>query len=273
MELNSQKLVDSLNQWNVVINPTFLPVYRSYSIRLSGDTLVNGLRYSKLHYSFDSLNTHWDQQIELLREDKFGKVFLLVPGTNEQVIYDFSLAAGETNQQGADGTLLVEWVDSIELNDKQIRRRLKLIILDRPNWGNVFWIEGIGSNLGLISSYKRFCTTDYAEELLCYFVSNTLLYPRNPRSCFITANRELPRGMNINFYPNPIVNKFDVHNPSGTSIYYKPFDPAGRNLTNGQLHAEDQSINMEALPPGIYYMYLHNPTGRIKIEKLVKLNH
>ena len=58
--LNAQHLVEKENQWNVAIYPTFTPDFHSYAIKILDDTLVNGLVYHKVYYSYDSINTVWN---------------------------------------------------------------------------------------------------------------------------------------------------------------------------------------------------------------------
>lgn len=267
--LNAQKLVNKENQWNVAIYPTFTPDFSSYSIRLFDDTLVNGLMYHKIYYSFDSLNTNWIYQNGLLREDGSNKVYYKQDNENERVLYDFGLKINDIFKINEFCTLQVEETDTITLNDGQARKRLKLVRKGDPNWGHEYWIDGVGSQYGLINHF-RFCETDYSDVLLCFYKNSNLLFPKAPTSCFLTKNEDLKSGLNIKVYPNPFHTniEFDLNNSIQTN--YRIITLTGKPIQKGRLQNTISKINLESLPCGIYFLVFQSDNGKQSAIRLIK---
>lgn len=268
-QLNAQALVSTENQWNVVIYPTFTPNFHSYSIRLLGDTLVNGINYLKIYYSYDSLNTQWKYQYGLLRQDSVGKVYYKNSSSNELMLYDFGLQVNDTFHVNEFCTLIVTDIDTITLNDGQLRKRIQLEKKDQPNWGNEYWINGIGSEFGLISHF-RFCGTDYSDVLLCFYTNGKLLYPVAPASCFITNNRDIYNDPNIYIYPNPFKSNIEINITNTGPTYYKLINFTGTPILKGVLYNKISMLDLEDIQCGIYFLYLEDEIGLKSIHKVIK---
>lgn len=268
-DLNAQLLVNKENKWNVAIYPTFTPDFHSYSIRLLDDTLINGIMYHKIYYSFDSLNTNWVYQHGLLREDGFNKIYYKRDNENEVLLYDFSLKVNDTFKINDFCTLQVEETDTIQLNDGQSRKRLKLVRKGDPNWGDEYWIEGIGSQFGLISHFG-FCSTDYSDVLLCFYNNSILLYPMAPASCFLTKNEELTNNFKISSYPNPFHSYIELKNINSQFKSFRLTTLTGNVLLSGRLEEAIAKINTDALISGIYIVIVEAENGKECVSRLIK---
>lgn len=268
-DLNAQQLAIKENQWNVAIYPTFTPDFNSYSIRLMEDTLVNGLIYHKIYYSFDSLNTNWVYQNALLREDGFNKVYYKRDNEHEVLLYDFSLNINDTFKINEFCTLQVIDIDTITLNDGQSKKRLKLVRKGEPNWRDEYWIESIGSQFGLINHF-RFCETDYSDELLCFYNNNKLLFPLAPISCFLTKNEELTNNFKISFYPNPFNSIIELENINSQFKSFRLTTLTGNVVLSGRLEEAIAKINTEALVSGIYMVIVEAENGKQGVSRLIK---
>lgn len=266
----AQGLVDKSNKWNVVINPTFTPDYHSYSVRLIEDTLINGFIYDKIYYSFDSMNSKWIYQEGMLREDSSGKIFYRTDIDPEIILYDFSLKANDTFRIDPFCTLTVDAIDMIILNNGEKRKRITLSKLNQPNWGTTHWIEGIGSELGLISHF-RFCHTDYADELLCYYRNDSLLYPKNPKSCFITTDLENVRTNNFVISPNPFQSFLEIDNEDSKYIYFEIYNLEGTLLIKGNIQESNSKIDLNDLLSGVYIIKFQSRGGVDSINKIIKI--
>lgn len=268
-DLKAQLLVNKENQWNVAIYPTFTPDFHSYSIRLLDDTLINGLLYHKIYYSFDSLNTNWIYQYGFLREDGFNKVYYKRDNENEHVLYDFGLKINDTFKINEFCTLQVEETDTITLNDGQSRKRLKLVRKGDPNWGHEYWIDGIGSQYGLINHF-RFCETDYSDVLLCFYSNNKLLFPLAPTSCFLTKNEELRIGSKIKTFPNPFHSNIELDLGNSNYTNYRIINLTGTLILMGTIHNPISKINLEDLACGVYLFVVQKDNGNQQIARIIK---
>lgn len=267
--LHAQVLVSKENQWNVAIYPTFSPEYKSYAIRLLDDTLVNGLRYRKIYYSYDKQNSLWEYQNGMLREDTLKRIYYKSEQAAEVLLYDFSLKVKDTFKIPQFCTLQVVEIDTIKLNDGQLRKRLKLMIKDQPIWGHEYWIEGIGSQFGLINHFN-FCETDYADVLLCFYIKGNLIYPMSPLICFITENDEASNEPGIKLFPNPFYSYIEFESNNSQFKSFKLTTLTGKVLLTGQFEEANSKINTETLISGIYFLIGEADNGKQCVSRLIK---
>lgn len=267
--LHAQVLVSKENQWNVAIYPTFSPEYKSYAIRLLDDTLVNGLRYRKIYYSYDKQNTLWEYQNGMLREDTLKRIYYKSEQAAEVLLYDFSLKVKDTFKIPQFCTLQVVEIDTIKLNDGQLRKRLKLMIKDQPIWGHEYWIEGIGSQFGLINHFN-FCETDYADVLLCFYIKGNLIYPMSPLICFITENDEASNEPGIKLFPNPFHTKIELNSNNSNFTCFKILNIDGHLMHQGHIDNPITKINLETLDSGIYILVVQKDDGNQQVKRIIK---
>ena len=266
--LYAQNLVEIDNQWNIAVYPTFSPNTTSYSIRIGEDTTLNNIVYNKVYYSSDSLNTSWQFYNSYLREDLTKKVFLKEGSSEDILIYDFSLEVNDTFLVEDVCTLIVHEVDSVMLNNGEVRKRLKLGIKEIPDWGEEYWIDGIGSNFGLISHFG-FCYSDYSDALLCFYSNSELLYPETPPSCFITPVREI-KPSNFKVSPNPFFDVLNVESEEFDIEYYIIYDITGRIINEGMFGNLNYRINLQQIKTGFYILVLRDMQGKLYSQKLIK---
>lgn len=265
---NAQSLVEINNQWNIAVYPTFSPDTSSYSVRIGEDTLLNNISYNKIYYSNDLLNTNWVFDNTYVREDSTKKVFLKKGALDDVLLYDFSLQKNDTFLIEDVCNLIVNEVDSVMLNNGELRKRLKLGIKDEPNWGEEYWIEGIGSNFGVISHFG-FCYFDYSDRFLCFYSDSELLYPENPPSCFITPVKEIKQN-SIKIFPNPFQDFLYIENEELNIESYIVYDVAGKLIENGSLEGMNNQINLEQSKSGFYILLLRDKEGNLYSQKLIK---
>ncbi len=175
-----------------------------------GDTLINDITYSKVYFHF-GLTELTPEALEFagsFREDTvMGKSWIIVPGnTDELLLYDFTLEVSDQIQVSPlrigsfytlyeygfledvfPLTLTVELVDSLIINSEYRK------VIQFQNQFNTFdsliWIEGIGSNGGILFSADSSSQIGGADELypelLCVEKNNQIVYD-NPywESCY-----------------------------------------------------------------------------------------
>jgi hypothetical protein len=131
------------------------------------------------------------------------------------------------------------------------------------------------SSAGHCYNYSDACWLGKAmvrnEAFNCQPGSYKLLYLKSPNYNFGIKNMLLKSNYltkpNISFYPNPANNTIyirgDIQNISNVSIY---------NLNNQLLHQQNHtnSINIENLPPNIYFIKFITHVGSTNVEKFIK---
>ena len=87
-----------------------------------------------------------------------------------------------------------------------------------------------------------------------------------------TTNTELTAGENIEIYPNPFQDKISIKSSNQSSQYtLKVFDNIGRKVVERILD-DHKAPNMDLsnLPSGPYTIQISNPSGLVKVVKVVK---
>jgi hypothetical protein len=186
---NNTQFIDSTKKWNTLgfglasfLNPIGTHTTITHFI---GDTLINGLKYSKVWESEDSLLQNWESR-GFIREDTTNhKVFYLNTLSEEGLIYDFGILPYDTVT--INNTYLhfpypvsitCYLIDTILINN-EYRSRYYLGVSDLNNQyiNRDTWIEGIGSIDGIFSSAIH--EAGYAGgylKLLCYSENDSVLY-------------------------------------------------------------------------------------------------
>ncbi len=265
----AQGLVTTDNQWNIAVYPTFSPNTSTYSLRIGEDTTVNNIVYQKVYHSNDDQLADWTFNNSLLREDAAEKKVYVKDGNgSEHLLYDFSLEVNDTFHIEGSCTLIVNEIDSVSLNNSVVRKRMKLEIKDSPINEEQYWIEGIGSEFGLLSHFL-FCGTDYADGLLCFYSNSELLYPSAPSSCFITPTKNLIRS-NVKISPNPVLSSLSIDDPESILEQYSIYNTTGQLMKRGNLIRSKNNIDLSSLLPGFYIITFEDDTGNYYSQKIIK---
>lgn len=157
-----------------------------YSIRISGDTVLNGLNYHKFDIPIEVIKSigtcdkagSWTKAGYyagcIRQNESIRKVFFIPPSeSREQLLYDFNLKVGDTLQGFLRNTHnLVETIESIDsvMVGVTYRRRWKL----SSNY-RVYLIEGIGSTFGLIQKSPGYSSDFNSYTVSCFQQDNKLL--------------------------------------------------------------------------------------------------
>ena len=258
---------------------------------VDGDSTFNAINYKKYYFSNDSIVTS-GSFYALLREDILTKkVFAISSGnTQEHLLYDFSLSINDTvsvfplSFPFTSGPILVkvESVDSVLIGDTY-NRRLKIIGEYLNSGYEEYWIEGIGSTMGIFNSgiIGTMVTDIYYPTLLCFEKDGIILF-HNPNftDCFENfpvGIREPDYFIGTKVYPNPVRNfatieipefsvttmptgignqqqfhpilgevQLSIINISGQIVKTETFDASERNHV----------ISVNELTPGMYMLHL-----------------
>ncbi len=95
------------------------------------------------------------------------------------------------------------------------------------------------------------------NEIVWNFFSN---------QCSVTSTEEISDiHSSINIFPNPFQNQLTIENKFKNIQQFKVFNILGELQTKGKLNAGINAINLESLPPNVYFLKIGN-----RIEKLIK---
>jgi len=271
--------------WSVVFVTGFIWEYEFSTTQMTffGDTVINDIQYKKLYASskeYPTLPHDWTLN-SFMREDEDKKVWLKSNSSaEEKLYYDFSLKIGDTIPGNLglsmppyypDEPVIVEDITSISLLNGEERKVWHLSILcgGTPNHKE-YWIEGIGSSLGITSPLSGQLNGGF-DRLLCVHENNKLVYNDNPWSgkCYISGSLgiEIYNDDQIYIYPNPAKDAIYIEEIDNLDIYaisiiniqgqiIKQFDPSSTLL------------NVSDIKDGIYFIKLSSSKGDI-IKKII----
>jgi len=116
------------NVW-IQAGPFFTPSYYPIGYFVEGDTIIEGMTYSKVYY----YDNYWDNPYdttyyaairETLDADSVWALAAGLPAEDEKLIYDFSANIGDTLNSNSYGTLFVGAIDTFVLLNGETRKQL-----------------------------------------------------------------------------------------------------------------------------------------------------
>lgn len=263
-------LVEDNKYWSeLMIEYSFYwdSVYHTYTYKIQGDTTIDQMLFKKvykqdLYYGFD-----W-YYYTAFREDNDGMVYMW--DETEWLLYDFNALEGDTVYVGWYGpcALRVEEVDSV-LIDADYRKRMYLSWLGTDMDFVEVWIEGLGSNYGLMWAGLG-PTVGVGYRNLCVHDENGLVYMNpNYSSCEMTnvsVNEQL--SADLSFYPNPSNDVVIFKGNPEVEFEYNIFDISGKLMKTGILSTGDP-VDVSTLRNGIYFISLSTQSEK-QVLKMIK---
>ena len=231
---------------------------------LSGDTLINEVRFTKVMETLNGEGSPY--QVALLREED-GKVWKTYNGISEILLYDFTANVGDSLVCGYGDYFVLDSI-SIEqiggVDRKKFWFGLEYDFIGEP-YAMETWIEGIGSDLGLLfcGSYY-FCGGYY--RALCFHQDGELIW-QNPEydACVITSVEEINEKV-ISVYPNPAMEIVTIDGVEAAEV--QVYNGLGQMVKTVQGSNE---INVSGLPAGIYSIRVTMNDGNLFLNKIIKL--
>ncbi len=275
----TNSLVSSSNLWSMVsyyiIGDDIFYGISEY-IKFSGDTIIETTPYKIVLESTDSMKENWIQ-IGYIRKEG-NKVFARKKDDPaEGLMYDFNVKINDTLAI-KNPFFRIDPIDSLDYNDMIVTaidsinilngKRKRITLLNDDYYDYDYWVEGIGSLMGVINSCG-FSIGGYST-LLCFWDDNQLKYS-NPEydNCFITDIPSIKSTQNwqseIIVYPNPasdIVTFIINENIKDQLLSLKIFK------TNGQLfHSvylmDNYSLDISQMKNGLYFFSLTSLDNKI----------
>ncbi|MCX6249718.1 MAG: T9SS type A sorting domain-containing protein [Bacteroidetes bacterium] len=227
--------------------------------KFEGDTLIDGYTYKIVWKSQDTTLAFWSID-SYIREDSLKRVYQQYPyGTDEKLIYNFGVLAGDSiflRDTCDENKYVVDSVTWTTLLDNEPRREY---YLHNPyfNLGET-WIEGVGCTKGALAGGTCGFCGDLDPELICFFEHDTLKY-HNPdfEGCFvitgIPATSDVP---GITVFPNPVFDHvtFRFESQLWDDALIEICDLPGKLICSRQVTGNSITINVKDLnlSPGTY---------------------
>jgi hypothetical protein len=247
---------------------------------LCGDTLINGTTYNQMvAFDLDMNGEVAEKTFTMAIRSEGPKVWVLPDGFNNEVLlYDFSLQANEQILllDLASGSQVTRTVDSVKVeNIAGADRRVIYFKPDLPGETGEFWIQGFGSNYGVL--WRAYLpAADLGFALLCFqhgeeYLNLTAIecfLPAMPDDCETINAAEAPVAaapLKLTATPNPAGSeiRFTVNQTRNLEAYsLKIYAANGKLLkTVDQVSPETKLPQADALKPGFYIAVLETKKG------------
>ncbi len=250
--------------------------YNEYTI---GDTLVNDslLCYKLTRTGMDcGLLTNYYDPINCFENEifePFSQYLGIICEQNKRIyydfsddlsdslylVYDFNVEIGDTidhwwgiyTNWGPPITTIAD-IDSVEMCGKIRKRFLTNYYFEGIQ---IYFIEGIGSNAGLIPSYEYF---ESGSNLVCYSDENCA------PCTFVTDVKEASEPK-AKIYPNPFKENIFIDTEI-TNYRITIFNQNGQVIKTFE---NESNLDLAELPSGVYFLGIHSDDN-IYYEKIVK---
>jgi hypothetical protein len=249
-------------------------------------TMVNSVEYSNF-YAIPDINLPVEL-FTLIRQDSIAqKVFWYDNLTTDQeyLLYDFSLNVNDTvtvqpisNFFSQPILVRIEAIDSVFIGF--MRKRLEIKGVNENTGYLEYWIEGIGSTMGLFNpgATGRLIFDIIYPRLLCFEQDTQLVYQQpGIVVCYEDPSGGLSEAENNVFtvFPNPSDGEFYISMNNAVSDSYDVLirDLSGRMIVNTNIrnytHPTNHEVNLECLPSGVYLLSLGS-NGNNEVHRLIK---
>lgn len=236
---------------------------------IAGDTTINGMTYHKLEET--SLENAYNYPIPIIisttyngtyytgafREDSSKRIFFLRNGSvNEDLLYDFNLAVGDSFQSSLTQQYYLHITAIDSFYDGFIYR--KKLILD--NSLSDFLIEGIGSSFGLNDFLLHFLEGYF--HLYCFKENNIIKYTDSVHNCSLVNIKEnQSQQSSFTLSPNPTTEILNVKSEQTLLFPLELFvmDMQGKLMAQKIIHNNDDlSLNVKSFSKGEYLLAVKN---------------
>lgn len=230
---------------------------RTTFVKFAVDTAINTIEEKQVIVSNDSLKT-WTKVGNIKEVEQ--KIYFRNLENEQGLLYDFSAKVGDTINTV---NKFVEFRDSIAFKIINIDTveyfgidRKRLEVYDILYGCTDYWIEGIGSEYGLLRPI--FCVTGGFSKLLCVYQQSTQIY-QNPQrnTCYEfdseTGLKDVDK-LNIQVYPNPTSGKIILEGTEGIqNLNMTVYNVVGTLISRQNIITNEVQLNLQK---GIYILTL-----------------
>ncbi len=260
-----EPIIQEGNEWYTldaqVCSSQTLRGYNTLVHRIADDTLIGGVRYTKVMQTVNDVGT--PTLAALLREED-GKVWETYNGNSEILLYDFTANVGDSLVCGYGDYFVLDSI-SIEqiggVDRKKFWFGLEYDFIGEP-YAMETWIEGIGSDFGLLycGSYY-FCGGYY--RALCFHQDGELIW-QNPEydACVITSVEEINDKV-ISVYPNPAMEIVTIDGVEAAEV--QVYNALGQLVKTVR---DANEISVAGLAEGVYLVRITDVEGKKHVARM-----
>ncbi len=194
----------------------------------------------------------------------------------EELYFKFNAQVGEVFNDYSwvenDDGLIVEEIDSIQMLDGSMRKRIVLNYINAEYPYYQYWIEGIGSQ----QTGVRFPTYmggfwHHNENLRCFLVDDSIVFSNVTTPCCLIVGVEELEKSRIELYPNPASEMLNIKFPYSGKWQVSIYNMHGLLISKEyakQSGAYDTDLH--ELPSGMYTIRCQDPNGKLFTDKIIK---
>ncbi len=241
-------------------------------IKFAADTTINTIDEKQVLASSDSMRT-WTKIGNIKETER--KIYFRNLKNEQGLLYNFDVKVGDSIKTV---NKFVEFRDSITFEIVNIDtvnyfgiNRKRLEVYDKLYGCTDYWIEGIGSEGGLLRPV--FCVCGGFSKLLCVYQKSNQIY-QNPlrNTCYESDNetglKEFNKS-NIQIYPNPTSGKIIIKGTEEVqNLKINVYNILGSLVFSQNINSNETLLNLEK---GIYILTLKNKDSFI-FKQIITVN-
>ncbi|MEX0811434.1 MAG: T9SS type A sorting domain-containing protein [Chitinophagales bacterium] len=246
-----------------------------------GDTLISGHLYKKVKaFPIVQLNPgpycppfaiddsiSWSTNY-YLREDTAAKqVFIYNHDINsDDLIYDFSLEAGDTLRSNYAGQGIDHVIDSVGVVTLLNGVERKIFFLNN----DFNYIESLGGSAGL--QFPMIMGIGFWTTPECIRENNVLLWGNNCIN-YVGINEKSNNNLKLKLFPNPCNDYINIDIEYTSQSIFKLFDLSGKLKFKKNISGNHAKIHLSNLSAGIYLYQIENENDELlKVGKIINAN-
>jgi hypothetical protein len=272
--------------WYFDITYAFMPNVDYHRVYCDSIVIINDIECRKINIDYCACNNHFCNK--LYTYDRNDTVFFYNPDINAfEILYDFNSKKGDfwliSTRYGNEidsVKIQVDSVDVLEINSKKLKK-LFISYYYKNFLDSGYYYKESSTALQVLGDLKflinisdkriALCDVDFISNLRCYEDSNLGFYTTSFRdSCtyrYIENTIDSKQILTeINIFPNPFKDKFQISKASGEKIQFELFTLTGCKIMSGN----ENEIDMSLFPAGIYLLKVETGNIYLKTYKLIK---
>jgi len=251
----------------------------SHWIKFEGDSIINDTLFKVIYRSDKEFHDRW-YRYGAIREDTLKRVFIHRNG-QQHLLYDFNLEVGDSLKNRWDIYVYVIGIDSVKMGPDSTNH-IRIFLNDWRDTDHYYsyWIEGIGSEQGVLSGADNIGIVGAVYSLICYYSNDTLIFNSFPdekqNPCFPQG---YPNGVDEIKLKKNIVDviygdhsiRFSFNNPKLHDAEMYIYDDVGRIYMKADLRSYSTfELLKEQMAKGIYIFHYRSgqefESGKIIIK-------
>ena len=258
--------------------------YATNTYKVEGDTLINQENFKILYRSNEEFPVNWIRH-GYIQEDDNKRVYYSPFHINDTIfnepalVYDFGVEIHDTltitsfaYNYPNEIDIVIDAIDSI-LIDGEYRRKINYVCGDW-SYDDNFWIEGIGSNNGLIEPGFYCYIVCPTIELLCVKEESNVIYHNEYyEDCYIVGVDETAISKQ-QFLVYPIPAKNDIYithrTNTGAEVIFELYNLESEVIIQKRMiNFNTTAINISNLKEGLYLYRIIDNTDMVQNGKVI----